>query len=64
LDLANFQQSPPATGGAHGKAARGRKVDVIYCRYSSELQRSESIKDQERRCRDGWSGWASPTANS
>lgn len=31
----------------------GGKVDVIYCRYSSELQRSESITDQERRCRDG-----------
>lgn len=29
------------------------KTDVIYCRYSSELQRDDSIKDQERRCRDG-----------
>src|SRR4051812_34320982 len=28
------------------------KTDVIYCRYSSELQRAESITDQERRCRD------------
>ncbi len=29
------------------------KIDVFYCRFSSELQRTESIKDQERRCRDG-----------
>src|SRR5688572_25639653 len=29
------------------------KIDVIYCRFSSELQREDSIKDQERRCRDG-----------
>ncbi|CAN5773528.1 hypothetical protein BH20VER1_BH20VER1_31780 [soil metagenome] len=29
------------------------KTDVIYCRFSSELQREDSIKDQERRCRDG-----------
>lgn len=29
------------------------KTDVIYARYSSELQRSESIQDQVRRCRDG-----------
>ena len=28
------------------------KTDVIYARYSSELQRAESIQDQERRCRD------------
>ena len=28
------------------------KIDVIYCRYSSELQRSERNTDQERRCRD------------
>ena len=29
------------------------KTDVIYCRYSSELQRDDSIQDQVRRCRDG-----------
>jgi site-specific DNA recombinase len=29
------------------------KIDVIYARFSSELQRDDSIKDQERRCRDG-----------
>ncbi len=29
------------------------KTDVIYARYSSELQRAESIQDQVRRCRDG-----------
>ena len=28
------------------------RVNVIYCRYSSELQRVESISDQERRCRE------------
>ena len=28
------------------------KTDVIYARYSSELQRAESIQDQERGCRD------------
>jgi hypothetical protein len=29
------------------------KIDVIYCHFSSELQREDSIKDQERRCREG-----------
>lgn len=29
------------------------KVDVLYCRFSTELQRTESNADQERRCRDG-----------
>jgi DNA invertase Pin-like site-specific DNA recombinase len=29
------------------------KTDVIYARYSSELQRVERIQDQVRRCRDG-----------
>lgn len=29
------------------------KIDGIYCRFSSELQREDSILDQERRCRDG-----------
>ena len=28
------------------------RVNVIYCRFSSELQRPESIADQERRCRE------------
>jgi site-specific DNA recombinase len=28
------------------------KEDVIYCRFSSELQRVESNTDQQRRCRD------------
>jgi hypothetical protein len=29
-----------------------QKEDVIYCRFSSELQRIESNADQERRCCD------------
>jgi hypothetical protein len=33
--------------------AAGDRVDVICCRFSSELQRAESNVDQERRCRDG-----------
>jgi hypothetical protein len=40
------------------------KIDVIYARYSSELQRAESIQDQVRRCRAAWSEWASPTTTS
>ena len=28
------------------------KQNVIYCRFSSEMQRTESNADQERRCRD------------
>jgi hypothetical protein len=52
LDLANFQQSP-ARAAAGAAPVGGRRVDVIYCRFSSELQRTDSIKDQARRCRDG-----------
>src|SRR5271170_4103786 len=36
------------------------KEDVIYCRFSSELQRDESNADQERRCRDGLDRLAIP----
>lgn len=31
----------------------GGRINVIYCRFSSDLQRIESNADQERRCRDG-----------
>lgn len=54
LDVANFQQSslPPSSSLPPLGAGSG-DVSVIYCRYSSELQRTDSIKDRERRCRDG-----------
>jgi len=50
LDLAKFQQTPASSAAAIRNAGR---VNVIYCRFSSELQRTDSNVDQERRCRDG-----------
>jgi DNA invertase Pin-like site-specific DNA recombinase len=54
-DLANFQQTPPARSDPHrvtGADGVGSRVDVIYARFSSELQRVESNQDQARRCRE------------
>ena len=31
------------------------KQNIIYCRFSSEMQRTDSNVDQERRCRDALS---------
>jgi DNA invertase Pin-like site-specific DNA recombinase len=39
---------PPARLGN----AVGTIVNIIYARFSSELQRTDSINDQVRRCRD------------
>ncbi len=36
---------------------------MIYCRFSSELQRTESIQDQARRCRDGLDRRGIPLGN-
>ncbi len=35
MDVANFQQSSPASG-VRGKAQPSGKVDVIYCRFSDD----------------------------
>ena len=43
LEFTNAVLTIPATGG----------VDVVYARFSSELQRTESVDDQEPRCREG-----------
>jgi len=64
-DLANFQLSRPlghaspengsdaeVGGPSLTPVVEAGRVNVIYARFSSELQRDDSITDQERRCRD------------